>query len=122
MITSLGKYLRKLRIERDMKLLDLAKKTHMSVSYISAVETGRKAASDDFVRAMSLAFDLSKEQVKEVVKHANETKKEIRLNLNNVDSSSRDLATAFARRFENLNTEEKDAVLRILNKETHERK
>ena len=111
-----------MRIERDMKLLDLAEVTGLSASFISSVETGRKSASDDFVRAMVRAFKLSPLQVVEITKHANATKKEIRLNLNNVDFSSKELATAFARRFDNLNTEEKDAVLRILNKETHERK
>ncbi|WP_375672912.1 helix-turn-helix domain-containing protein, partial [Bartonella sp. CL45QHWL] len=43
MVTSFGKILRKLRIDHSERLLDMAKKLDISVSFLSAVEIGKKS-------------------------------------------------------------------------------
>lgn len=42
MLTPLGRAARKWRIDRDMRLCDMAGDLGVSVAYLSAVETGRK--------------------------------------------------------------------------------
>ena len=42
MITPFGKYLRKLRIDHDEKLKDMAAKLGVTGSYLSAVEIGKR--------------------------------------------------------------------------------
>ena len=42
MITSLGRFLRKLRIDQGEILKDMADKLGVSVSFLSAVENGKK--------------------------------------------------------------------------------
>src|SRR5262245_26892184 len=42
MLTPLGRELRKLRIEEDERMLDMAKRLEVSVAFLSAVETARK--------------------------------------------------------------------------------
>ncbi|WP_375683085.1 helix-turn-helix domain-containing protein [Bartonella sp. AP282QHHD] len=43
MVTSFGKILRKLRIDHSERLLDMAKKLDISVSFLSSVEIGKKS-------------------------------------------------------------------------------
>ncbi|WP_273788171.1 helix-turn-helix domain-containing protein [Bartonella grahamii] len=43
MVTSFGKILRKLRVDHSERLLDMAKKLDISVSFLSAVEIGKKS-------------------------------------------------------------------------------
>ena len=42
MITPIGKFLRKLRIDTGEILKDMAEKLHVSPSFLSAVENGKK--------------------------------------------------------------------------------
>lgn len=116
MITSLGKFLRKLRIDRDMKTFDFAEKTDMSVAFVSAIETGKRPASKDFLSAVVRVFNLAPEQVEELHRYADETKKEVRLSLIGASSQSRQLASAFARRFEEIDTNDMESIMKILQK------
>ncbi len=43
MLTSFGKILRKLRIDHSERLLDMAEKLDVSVSFLSSVEIGKKS-------------------------------------------------------------------------------
>ncbi len=43
MLTSFGKILHKLRIDDSKRLLDMAKKLDISVSFLSSAEIGRKS-------------------------------------------------------------------------------
>ena len=42
MLTSIGKFLRKLRVDHDEILKDMAEKLEVTVSFLSAVENGKK--------------------------------------------------------------------------------
>ena len=46
MLTSLGKFLRKIRIDNDEYLKDMADKLGVTVSFLSAVENGKKKESN----------------------------------------------------------------------------
>ena len=46
MITSLGNFLRKLRFEKGEVLKDMAEKLGVTVSFLSAVENGKKECRD----------------------------------------------------------------------------
>lgn len=49
-ITPFGKQVRKYRIDADVTLSDMAEELDLYPSYLSAVETGRKALNEDLVR------------------------------------------------------------------------
>ena len=46
MINDLGKMLRKIRIEEDERLLDMAENIGVSVAFLSAIETGRNQVGE----------------------------------------------------------------------------
>ena len=51
--TEFGKALRKMRIEKDENMAAMAKKMEISLSYLSAIETGTRAVPDGFVEKLS---------------------------------------------------------------------
>ena len=53
MTTEFGKALRKIRIEKDENMAAMAKKMEISLSYLSAIETGTRAVPDGFVEKLS---------------------------------------------------------------------
>ena len=58
-ITELGKELRKLRIDQDEKLRDMAIRIGKSASFISAIEIGKKSPPTDFENAIIAAYNLN---------------------------------------------------------------
>ena len=42
--TALGKFLRKIRVDNDERLYDMAKRVEVSSAFLSGVENGRKKA------------------------------------------------------------------------------
>lgn len=48
MVTEFGKFLRKLRIDNDELMLDMAKKLKVSSAFLSSVENGKKRPSDSW--------------------------------------------------------------------------
>ena len=61
MITELGKELRKIRIDQDERLLDMAERLEKSAAFVSAVEVGKKSPPSGFEEAV-INVTLSTEQ------------------------------------------------------------
>ena len=63
MLTNFGKEIRKIRIDRSHKLLDMANKLEVSSSFLSAIERGRKKVPIDFVKRITESYNLSASEV-----------------------------------------------------------
>jgi hypothetical protein len=61
MITELGKELRKIRIDHDERLLDMADRLSKSAAFVSAVEVGKKTPPSGFEEAVIRAYGLASE-------------------------------------------------------------
>ncbi len=48
-LTNLGKQTKKLRIDNEELLMDMANKLGISASYLSSIETGKRKAPKDFI-------------------------------------------------------------------------
>jgi Zn-dependent peptidase ImmA (M78 family)/transcriptional regulator with XRE-family HTH domain len=103
MLTPFGITVRKLRLDRGMRLLDLAKKTGQSASFISAVETGRKAIPDGYVAKMARAMELTAPEIRELGRAADRTRTEVRLD--KMNPAQREIVHAFARRLDDIPSE-----------------
>ena len=68
MLTSIGKFLRKLRIDRGEILKDMAEKLDVTVSFLSAVENGRKKMPSSWNARICSLYDLSFQQQKDFTK------------------------------------------------------
>lgn len=103
MLTPFGVALRKIRLDRDLKLLDLAEKLGKTSSFISAVETGTKSIPDNYVESIVNALNLSPGEAKELRKAADQTKTVV--NVDGLTGSNRELVAAFARQLDSIDEE-----------------
>lgn len=100
MDATFGEELRNIRLVRRLRLADVASKLKVSIAWVSAIETGKKAPSVEFVEKFCRAYDIdaskrvSLEGLAEIAREAIE----IRFN-DNPHGAARDLALAFARRY-----------------------
>lgn len=65
-MTELGKFLRKLRIDRGETMRDMAKKIGVSTSFLSVVETGKKPIPENFICRIQSAYTFTSSQIAEL--------------------------------------------------------
>lgn len=106
MLTPLGKALRKLRIDRDQRLFDMAEKVGVTTAFLSAVETGKKSAPADLPTKIADAYGLDAEIRAELEAAGDATRTAAKLNLEGRDERTRQMAAEFARTFNNTPSDE----------------
>lgn len=99
-LTPFGAELRKLRIDKELRLFDLAEKMGISSAMLSAVETGRKAIPDGFVHRIARALDLNAAEIKALRLAADRTRNEVRVD--HLRGDQREVVAAFARQLNDL--------------------
>jgi len=99
-LTIFGKTVRKLRLDKGMRLLDMAERLGHTSSYCSAIETGRKPIPDGYVRRVIQALALDSRQSRELNSAVDKTRTEVRVQ--NLSEDQRELLAAFARRIDEL--------------------
>lgn len=117
MVTALGKFLRKLRLDNDELLFDMARKIDVPTSTLSAIETGRRRPSKGLAERLVKAYQLTEEQMQQLhacISEANDWT--IRIDASSFSPKDQSTAVAFARRFSDLDGADKEAIWRILNK------
>jgi transcriptional regulator with XRE-family HTH domain len=116
-LTPFGIAIRKLRLDKAMRLLDLARLLSISPAFLSAIETGRKPIPDDFVRTVAKVMELSTDELATLRKAADRTRKHIKIE--RLPEDQRELVAAFARRLDkvppDLMAELKKLVLKSVN-------
>ena len=100
MLTPFGIALRKIRLDRSLRLLDLAKELNLTSSFVSAIETGVKPIPKDYVILIVNSLHLSPEEESELQKAADRTKTNI--SVDNLNANNRELVAAFARQIDNI--------------------
>lgn len=112
--TELGKQLRKLRIDRDENLGDMAAKLEMTSSYLSAIEKGKRPASEAFVDRVAKSYGLSAIARKSLAKAADKTLKSVKISLEDATESKHEAALCFARTFNDLDDETAKDLIELL--------
>lgn len=97
-LTPFGIAVRKLRLDKGMRLLDLAYLIGKSAAFISAVETGRKSIPDGYIRALAGAMNLSAAEIRDLRRAADRTRKEVKVET--LPEDQRELVAAFARKLD----------------------
>lgn len=114
MVTSVGKFLRKLRIDSGEILRDMAKKLDVSSAFLSAVENGKKKIPDTWLLKLEAAYSLTSQQMDELKNAIAESGDTVELNVRNASDANRRLAVSFARQFDTLDEETAKKLLEIL--------
>jgi transcriptional regulator with XRE-family HTH domain len=110
MITSFGKFCRKLRIDSGELLKEMADKLAVTPSYLSAVENGKRNIPKTWSQLISQFYSLNSEQQQELMKAIEESQLAMKVEMKNYSSSEKNLIMAFARQIKEL---EEDSKLKI---------
>lgn len=115
MLTEFGKTLRMMRIAHGNKTLgDLGEMLGVSATFVSAIETGKKSVPPSFINQLQAKLDLDADEVRRLEVAAAKQAKEISMGLHDRTDRARELAVAFARRFENMSDAEVEKVFNQL--------
>ena len=103
-----GRFLRKLRIDKGEILYDMAQKMGCSTAFISALELGKRQVTRKFRDHLCETYALSPEQRAEFDDAISLAKDKV--------EKSRNMLLAFARKMQTLNEEESSKLLEFLTK------
>lgn len=114
MTTKIGDFLRKLRLDNQQILKDMAEILNVSSAFLSAVENGKKSMPDSWYPIFKKNYALSDEDMDNLRQAAMESQKTVSLNLKNASSANRQLAVSFARQFDDMDDVTSQKLLSIL--------
>lgn len=117
MLTSLGRFLRKLRIDNGEILKDMADKLNVTVSFLSAVENGKKRMPPAWNAKICSIYNMNKQQQSEFSKAVAETENTLEMDFSDVSIDKRELAVSFARKFAEFDEEQLASIKKILGEE-----
>ena len=112
--TEFGKALRKMRIEKDENMAAMAEKMEISLSYLSAIETGTRAVPDGFVEKLSRKYKLRKKSTDELLTALDHSVSSVDISLVGALPLQRDLAVMLARKLPDLSEDDCVKMLSIL--------
>lgn len=115
MLTEFGKELRKLRLDRDEYLKDMADKLKISVAYLSAVETGKRKIPDDFISKIVMAYNLTDKDAMLLNDLKNISAAEVRVPLMGRTMKQKEAILSFAKAIDGIDNKKLDEILRIMN-------
>lgn len=110
MLTEVGIFLRKLRLDKNEILKDMAEKLGVSSSFLSAVENGKKKMPQNWTQEIPKIYDFDQAQVFEFNKAVAKTNEMIEINLEKLNDKQTEFAFSFARRLEELDDDVIDSV------------
>ena len=113
-LTQLGKVLRKQRIDADERIADLAEALGVTSSFISAIELGKRSPSEQFLSGVVKHYALSREDEAELRQAAVKSTGSVRIDLDDHNDLSRELAVAFARAFPTIDQAKANELLSTL--------
>lgn len=114
MLTDFGKVCRRLRLEVNENLGDMADRLGMKPSFLSAIENGKKNVPKTLCESIKKEYSLTNEQYTELAEAAEASRLQIKIQMKDMQSSDRNLVLSFARKFEELDNNEKEKIMRIL--------
>ena len=116
MLTEFGKALRRIRLDNDELMKDMADKLKVSSAYLSAVENGKKKATSTLLRQIVDLYALSEEDAEVLNEAYQRSLNEVRMDTTNMTGNRQDLALIFARKISTIDEESIDEIMKILKK------
>jgi len=121
MLTAFGKFLRKLRIDLYCNMKEMSDNLNVTVSFLSAVETGKRNIPKHWRNLIVTIYDLDARLQAELDESIDKSLAEIKLNLDNLSEKQKDLALIFSRKLDMLDDDNINEILINLNKEKNKK-
>ncbi len=117
MLTPFGKKVRKLRIDVGVTLKSMADVMGVTSSYLSAIETGKRAVTSQVLDAIvGYFFNEGIQARDELAQAARDSQQSVEINLSGKNEHAREAAMAFARNFDELSDRDFERLRDLLNK------
>lgn len=116
MVSSLGKFLRELRIENQEILRDMADNLGVSSAFLSAVENGKKKLPDSWYGKLTKLYSLTNRQQEQLKRAVMKSSKTVELDIAHSACYKKDLAVSFAREFNSIDEDLCKKLLKLLKK------
>ena len=94
MLTDLGKVLRIIRINTNDSMKMMADKLDLSISYLSAIENGKRNIPDDFKQKVLSSYNLSEKDKQTLEDAIVATKSNVKVNLTELSSQKKKIIMA----------------------------
>ncbi len=117
-MTEIAKFLRKLRIDNEQSLGDMAGKIDVSAAYLSAIENGKRTAPEDMKDKLFEKYSLSDEQKLEFARLIAESREKVEIGLKGIQEDILpeyvDTAVMFAHDLSQMNRDQLAKVKELL--------
>lgn len=120
--TSLGEFLRILRIKNHEVMGDLAKVLDTSSPFLSAVENGKKNIPTEWIQKIVTHYHLSDEEQEHLKDAIEESKTQYKIVTKNSGLNQRKVAMEFARSFDDMDDETALYILDLLHNKENKNK
>lgn len=114
-MTKLGISLRKIRLDRQELLRDMAEKLNVSSAFLSAVENGKKRPPAKFVDRICDIYELDETKRNELLHAADMSMDEVKINLTEASATQRQVAVSFAKALNGLSDDQISEIMNIFN-------
>lgn len=111
MLTEFGKYLRRIRMDRQQLLKDMADSLGVSSAYLSAVENGKRRIPKDWVKKIVSDYSLSEGECADLQSAADDSALDVTISLENASAQKRDAVLSFARALDGLDDEDLKRIM-----------
>ena len=116
MVTKLGIFLRKLRLDNNEIMKDMAEKLGVSPSFLSAVENGKKKMPDSWLDSIINLYDLDQEKQNELMISIEESRTKVEIPLDEFSGSKKRLLLSFARELNGMDECDLEIIKNLLKK------
>lgn len=113
-VTRLGRFCRKLRVDNNELLYDMAHRIGVSSAFLSQVENGKKKPPKDMLRKLVENYKLSQEQIKELETSVFEASNQESIDISDYDESEKELMLSFARSLKSFNKREIEKIKELI--------
>ncbi|MBB6285303.1 helix-turn-helix domain-containing protein [Geobacillus subterraneus] len=114
MLTSFGRFCRKLRIDHGELLKHMADKLGVTSSYLSAVENGKRNVPQGWIEKISDLYSLNVEEQEKLKQAVFESQKIVKLDFEDLNADDKTTILALARQFKELDKKDKETIKAIL--------
>lgn len=116
MISKFGRFCRKLRIDNGELLYDMAQKLGVSSAFLSKVENGKKKPPMQWKQIIIEDYSLSGSRLEEFEECFYEAVNAESIDISSFKESDKAIMLSFARRFNELDKLDKEAIKKMLGK------
>lgn len=116
MLTSFGKFLRVLRMERGELLKNMAENLNISSAYLSSIEMGNREIPKSLSQDLINKYNLTENEQIEMQRAISDSTKNIDISLTHATNLQKEAALVFARNLEKMNDASIEAFLEFMKK------